>query len=557
MSEIPASAVAKVVEHRHQPGWFTAKSVNIPSCGHNEVWYVEQALGAARSWQAVADGTKKIPFGPRKTIRLALLKVGEQPFALLFPGILKDGEGNGHDLHVDGRWQIDDAGRFLAVFADMAEGEQPLTHAMVMTWCGRNLEAPALAALREMADEHGLARVFAGEVLQRSSRWLQDRFAAPLAQAGIVWVGNIAFSWNMEDQKQAEVLRNRRRQLQVALVAKQAEAEADLARAALEKQYNEEKNRIAEDLNRSQAEKEHALGLLKKQHLLEMIEADAKIEQARNDHARAILAHEVEIARIQSDLKGLAEQNDQMAALQKKVTEQGEQLTNIKRTLHGGLGPMAPWLQGVAAQDSPFQQAEWLVSPLYGLRPEHLQFLGFDSYRQAFLKAMKEKEKRDGWKIRLSLAEMKTRDGGCARIPTIYEGTPLRYSLDKSIGGYVTLINIGTSGRIWLTVPNIYVGHRCFNSGERRTVPGRDLLPAEDLLANGLEYVECGPPGWEHFLAFITPAPLIGRAVLQRSIPGAPIVLLSRKEMGEIGEQLSELNQDQWSVGVLSFTVIS
>ena len=78
---------------------------------------------------------------------------------------------------------------------------------------------------------------------------------------------------------------------------------------------------------------------------------------------------------------------------------------------------------------------------------------------------------------------------------------------------------------------------------------------AETLRQRGLDYVEAGPPGWEHLVVLISEQPLLKAEVLARSSGNAPFVELDKDEIGELCARLNAQADAQWTAGVLSFLV--
>lgn len=138
--------------------------------------------------------------------------------------------------------------------------------------------------------------------------------------------------------------------------------------------------------------------------------------------------------------------------------------------------------------------------------------------------------------------------------------TPLQFTLTSPLKGCVTVINLGTKGEVRLHVPNRYrLPEECqIEASLNYMVPGKTLLPGTQLLRNGLEYLEVGPPGWEHLLVLVTAEPLIPTELVeQRSQPDDPLALLTEHEVQELIHILREMSPGLWSAGILSFEVQS
>ena len=117
----------------------------------------------------------------------------------------------------------------------------------------------------------------------------------------------------------------------------------------------------------------------------------------------------------------------------------------------------------------------------------------------------------------------------------------------------MTLLNIGTSGEIFIHVPSALLkgGKGYVKSGEEYDIPGPELFPWKYW------YIEGGPAGWEHMVAFVSDSPLIEESTLMRSSEDEPLVKLTREEYETLFKKLAEeLPSDAWSVCIESFLVV-
>jgi hypothetical protein len=117
----------------------------------------------------------------------------------------------------------------------------------------------------------------------------------------------------------------------------------------------------------------------------------------------------------------------------------------------------------------------------------------------------------------------------------------------------VTLLNIGTSGAVFLHAPNVFAGLEAAQAfaGGRYAVPGPEFLPRGKIQG----YFEGGPSGWEHLAAIISDQPIIPEDWIGRSSVSEPIVKLGESDVAALYESLCELEPNSWSAGVLSFFV--
>jgi len=87
-------------------------------------------------------------------------------------------------------------------------------------------------------------------------------------------------------------------------------------------------------------------------------------------------------------------------------------------------------------------------------------------------------------------------------MPSISIGDQIKLTIKSPIDGYLTLFNIGTSGRIWQIIPNKEIApEECkVEAGKTYTIPGNIKV----FKASNIEWREAGPPGIEKFIAIVT-----------------------------------------------------
>ena len=108
-----------------------------------------------------------------------------------------------------------------------------------------------------------------------------------------------------------------------------------------------------------------------------------------------------------------------------------------------------------------------------------------------------------------------------------------------------------------MQIPNAYVDLEAsrVEAGRTYRVPGAELMPWERLRQDGLDYLEAGPPGWEHLVAIVSDTPFIDAGCLARARVEPPFAILSPAEISDFCDALSERSPKSWSAGVLSFLV--
>jgi len=155
------------------------------------------------------------------------------------------------------------------------------------------------------------------------------------------------------------------------------------------------------------------------------------------------------------------------------------------------------------------------------------------------------------------MLRLTTRDIGTKRVDALPINSSLQFEFTAPRDGHVTVLNLGTSGAMYLHVPNVHcpVGQAVVVKGETYPIPGPHLLPWDRLNAAGLEYIEAGPPGWEHVVVLLCDKPLLDKGTVLRSSPGSPLVRLTPEEFEGVCERLSSTGPSEWLAGALSFLV--
>jgi hypothetical protein len=511
-----------------------------------------QEIGA---WCAIESNVCSITCAKNESCCFAILRRASLLLNLTLPGLQCDTAGRQHDLHIDGWWQVVEPLRFLNT-CDLitSSATHLLQNSTIMTWMPRLLTCALREALAELSREHGRVPLFEDDLLNRSAAWLGKQLNNQLGHYGIALSESPVFSWQNEDLKRKEALDARRQQLDQSLAVAKLMQEADWQMLLMQEQHQAAKAKLVTDQSLAAAERQHRLDILHKEHLRALVVAESQLEQARQECEKSALQHALECKRIQTDTSGIKEKEQQVEALHKKTEELLERLPLVLE----GIEKMQSWQQDYAGLEGArknFQWAEWLVSPIYNLRPKLLESLGLDAFRQHFIRELQEKEAHDGKSVRVNLDRLQRRDLLCAKVNSLKVGSSLQLVINSRLSGFVTLINVGTSGKVWLQIPNVFAATAKISSGGRSLVPGSGMLPQDALDLAGLEYVEFGPPGWEHVVVLVTPEPLIDLTICKRSQPSAPMVLLTQDELKNMCLHLSALQEKVWSAGVLSFLV--
>lgn len=128
-------------------------------------------------------------------------------------------------------------------------------------------------------------------------------------------------------------------------------------------------------------------------------------------------------------------------------------------------------------------------------------------------------------------------------------GDPLEVSVTSDERGNLTLIDFGTSGRVWLLIPNRVPGSEStpIAAGQTITLPGDPFLPQR--LIGPMRVT--GQPGRERVVAIVTPTPIAHG--LGRYAETSVFAELHEQDLAELERRLRELGSG--SVGMVDFWV--
>jgi hypothetical protein len=482
---------------------------------------------------------------PDGTTRFACVSTAPHPLDLTFPAA--DARGRHIDMVLGGTWMVSDPLVFLnAVGLDLVSPELPLAGPIVTTWINHTIGH----RVRNHLTEHSFDELRHKEVLPPA--WWQAQLNDWLAPFGLR-VSLVAVRWESADAHRAETERRRQDDLARLQAERERQQQAELREAAAKAEYEREKARVEADIRTSQEEKKHCLMRLEKQHHKEMIEAETEIENARREAERVALQHELDVARMRQDLQGIGQAEQRQKEAEGRHQEAVDRLAVTHQALDRIVAAAEPLLAALAGRDAQaaHQAAERLASPEFGISAKTLQNLGFQVPRQALVESLHQKARADGQPVVIQKDDLLTRDIGAAKVKALPIGRSLTFLFRTERPGYVTLMNIGTSGAVYVQVPSALVGVRAARAaaGRSYTVPGKEMFPWEG------DYREEGPPGWEHMALVISDEPLIEEAVLARSSQECPIVRLTDVEVQNLSIALADGPRDHWSAGVLSFLV--
>lgn len=299
----------------------------------------------------------------------------------------------------------------------------------------------------------------------------------------------------------------------------QRQAELEKAKLTLEKATVEAKQKI--DLIKSKARKQQA-------------ELEAEIDRIRN---RDDLATQ----RLKQAEESEKRTQETLKLYNTAKSELDSSIHLIKDAIHEGLS-----------------DAKRVSEYAGGLSSGTMELLG-RSHGAAYLsRVLKEKAyaASEAISMKMEKLEIGVRDIGTKKVDSLSINSALQFEFFTQKSGYATILNLGTSGKTWLQCPNAYVGieNTKVDSGEKYRVPGQ-LLPGDELMRNGLGYMEVGPPGWEELVVIVSDKPLVTEKDLFKSTSENPFMEVTQSRIDELLEQLSSLDEKSWDVGILSFLV--
>lgn len=479
---------------------------------------------------------------------LCRVRKGKEPLTLAFAGILTDANNHVWDLDIRGAWWVADSRRLLTSrVAGIVSPEVPFTREMARTWMTSVVRSHVLDAVKAHTIDE-----------------LRDRDALPAmwwSKYMVEWLDATGISvevheceWTSADAARAEAERRRLEELVRVEAEQERERQALVRREKLESEHAENRLRIEHDQRLSAAERDAQLQQAEHRHRAEVLRIEADTEEIRQRKERAALEHELAVAKLGDDLQALKEAESLRTKLDEKHAEMARLLAETKAALER-LGSVPELLQKLVDRDArqAHQATERILSPEFaslGLNADMLAVLGYRVPVQSAWQVLSNRARQHEGVVRIDKAELRTRDIGVAKVKALKIGTSLAFSFESARPGYVTMLNLGTSGRVWVHVPSALrsPGEARVEAGRRYAVPGPELFPWPH------DYREEGPGGWEHIVVVVSDQPLILGDATKELSRESPLLQLDHVELTRIVGQLED-SPESWSVGVLSFLV--
>jgi hypothetical protein len=538
-------------EHRRRFGGFGGSQAVLPEPLPDTELYVCRSTPGGKGLHLVAtDSGAMDQLGG--DVRFVRVRTSVQPLDMVFAAILEDRNTHKWDLRMRGTWSIVDCQQFLKKHGlEAAITDSGLACQLAESWIANLLGPPVRAAVRlqsvDVLSEKDAMPVCWWEY--QMPKWLGDCGVA-VKIAEVQWQSAEATNWQAEQARLKDLARIEQE--------RERQRQAELREAASKADYEREKVRIEADLSLSEKERGHQLQVLELRHRKELIQAETEIENAKRAAEKASLEHEATIARLRNDVetaklaKIKEEESDQQ---HRKLAERLAEMQRVLETL--AIGP-ENLLSQLADRDARrAHDARERVTQLSEVTASQLADLGFAVAPQLIVQNLRDKAVADREPVVIRKAELGTRDIGTKRVKALPINTSLQFEFSTQQAGFTTLLNIGTSGSVYLHVPSAYVGpsEAKVVAGKSYMIPGSELLPWDGLQQAGLDYVEIGPPGWENIAVLISDEPIVAPRVSARSTSESPFVKLTPEEVEEFCGVLSERPPGSWSAAVLSFLV--
>ncbi len=478
---------------------------------------------------------------------------GKYHFSPVFSMVVTDKQGHKWDCRLAGKLSVADSRQFLTSFAvNIASQNAPLTPSLAESWLANHISPN----VHDAVQEYSIADLKDRQALPAS--WWEKRLNEWLDAYGItVQVGTIA--WSSAQAEAAEAEAARQRDVERVAAARRRELEAKKREMEVRSEYKKQKSKIESDLELSEHERPHQLQLLEKRHRKELIEAEAQVEAARREAEKAAMEHEVVLARLRRDAETVKQVKDRNRLAEDRYQEIVKGYGELKSTLERIADLPENLLAQLGALDAQRANAaaERLVSPEFGISAYKLAGLGFQVDRQSLVEGLRNRAATDPNGVTIRKSELRCRNIGTAKVKGLPINTSLQFEFRTERNGYVTLLNIGTSGSVYIHVPNPYISleQAKVRKGHAYRVPGPELLPWERLGQLGLDYVEIGPPGWEHIAVLVSDEPLIAVFIMARADVESPFVKLTGRELSDLGDTLANMPIATWAADILSFLV--
>jgi len=514
--------------------------------------FVESSDAEAYLWRRFADGAERLDRvqDAKQVGRLSdsdvLARVTQGAFeAELGYSQLVGSEGTAFDVTVIGTWRISDCRAFLNDYG--------------------------LARLKTAADVSvtEIETLLAGRCKQAVTDEMRTVTYEALTHQDALpatWWANKLPRWI--DAEWLELVEVRGVQYESATADKAAEIKRRQEMSELEAAEQAQQHESEIRLQQQQAEREMALAELQAARDLSEQERQARLARVTMEHDKALLQarEEVETARLEAEkrraeleaeIAGIRNRSDEAAERLRRAEESEKRSREFLEQVHASQAELAETTKVFqSAMQEGLAGAERISASAAGMSSATMLLLGKADGPGYLARVLREEALASPEAVAMRKVELRTRDIGTKKVDSLAINSSLQFEFLSQRPGFATVLNIGTSGTVWLQSPNAYVGIDLarIEANQKHQIPGR-LLPAEDLARHGLAYVEVGPPGWEELVVIVSDEPLVTEMDVFGSTQDSPFVALSSDRIEQLLDQLAGLSDGGWSAGVLSFLV--
>lgn len=514
--------------------------------------FVESADSETYLWKRFTDGAERMDRvqEAKQVGRLGdsdvLARVTQGAFeAQLGYSQLTGNEGTAFDVTIVGTWRISDCRTFL--------NDYGLARLKVATDVSITEIETILAGCCKQAVTDEM-RTVTYEALKQQDALPLKWWASKLSQwIGAEWLELVKVKdvrYESATADKAEEIKTRQEFIELEAAEREQQHDREMRRQHAQADYEKALRELQARTDLKEQELQAQLEQVKLEHDKFLLQAREEVETARLEAEKKRAVLEAEIARIRNRSDDAAERLQRAKESEKRTQEVLEQI----HVSQAELTETAKVFQ-TAVQEG-LAGAERISASATGVSSATMSLLGKAEGSAYLARVLREKAMASPEAVMMRKVELRTRDIGTKKVDSLAINTSLQFEFLSQRPGFATVLNIGTSGTVWLQSPNAYVGVDVakVESGQKHQIPGQ-LLPTDDLSRNGLAYLEVGPPGWEELIAIVSKEPLMTEADVFRSTPNSPFVALSTDRIEQLLDQLAELGEDDWNTGVLSFLV--
>lgn len=518
-----------------KPGWMARFSGGRHQAGDRAgTWVASVPSGEDTEWLRWGAGDRAA--WSKLRAGASLFRVVDGPFDIeLRWSKLAVGRAGSVDVVVRCRMRVADPVSFVReVATERCASDAPLDSGLLETWVRDRIGRRGVEA--------ELDRYSVDAVLDRDplpGPWWRGRLAETVEDVGLAVVDVADVAWSSPRVDAARMEEEERLRLTSIERRRALEREHEVARARAEAEHQAALKAIERDAVRQQE--------LEVAHRVALVKAEAAWLREQRAVELEALEHEKRVAEMKRDV-------EQVARIDRRQSEvRAEQASAISAWQRLAELPPAVWSE--LTEQDPVRRhaaAERLVAE-QGIGASLLAWLGVGVGNQLLLQHLRDRGHGDG-AVRLEKPDLLTRTIGTRKVEALPVNTSLLMRLTSGRPGFLTLINFGTSGELVLHTPSAFVApERAWVEADRAyEVPGSHLLPWEALRSAGLDYVEVGPPGWEHMVAIVSARPLLGADGLAGVTLADPFAAVGAEALFDA---LTSLDVDDWTAGTLSFLV--